>query len=287
MRSRPITLGMNRVVAALIALFAMIAVPAQARMVVTEITTTETVIIDGVETTTITTEITEEWVDDDAASHGANSRLVDVALPADIGANGYYGPFRVIDEHRAALVSLTDSYSPAAFRRLLADHPGIKTLEMHDCPGTHDDRANLAIGRMIREAGIATHVPSFGSVRSGAVELFLAGAQRRIDEGASFAVHAWMDELGYQAHDYGAQHPQNAKYLAYYQEMGMTRDQASAFYAMTNSVPHQQALWLNASDMRGWLAQQSDKPSVDAASQSAPQIAYAGLGNLDLGTALN
>ena len=280
-------MGMNRILASLIALFALVAVPAHARMVVTEITTTETLIIDGVETTTVTTEITEEWVEDEASRHGSNSRLVDVALPANIGTDGYYGPFRVIDDKRAALVSLTDSYSAAAFRRLLADHPGIKTLEMHDCPGTHDDRANLAIGRMIRDAGIATHVPSFGSVRSGAVELFLAGAQRRIDEGASFAVHAWMDELGYQAHDYGAQHPQNAKYLAYYQEMGMTRDQAAAFYAMTNSVPHQQALWLNASDMRGWIAKRTDEPVVQAAVKSAPQIAYAGLGNLDLVTALN
>ena len=278
---------MNRILASLIALLAIIAVPAQARMVVTEITTTETVINDGVETTSVTTEITEEWVEDEAPVYGSNSRLVDVAVPENIGTDGNYGPFRVLDDKRAALVSLTDSSSPAAFRRLLAENPGVKVLEMHDCPGTHDDRANLVIGRMIRDAGIATHVPSFGSVRSGAVELFLAGAQRRVDDGAQFAVHAWMDELGYQAHDYAANDPQNAKYLTYYQDMGMTPRRAAAFYAMTNSVPHQQALWLNANDMRGWIAKRAENRVVESTPKAAPQIAYASLANLDLSTALN
>ena len=67
-------------------------------------------------------------------------------------------------------------------------------LEMIEAPGTEDDRANLRLGRLIRARGIATHVPAGGSVRSGGVELFLAGTRRIADPGAEFAVHAWADE---------------------------------------------------------------------------------------------
>ena len=55
---------------------------------------------------------------------------------------------------------------------------------------TEDDGANLRLGRMIRARGIATYVPAGGSVRSGGVELFLAGARRFADPDAEFAVHA-------------------------------------------------------------------------------------------------
>jgi hypothetical protein len=73
-----------------------------------------------------------------------------------------YGPFRVLDGKRAALVDVTDSRSPGQFAAMLRDHPGIATLELVECPGTEDDRANLKLGRMIRAAGLATHVPAGG-----------------------------------------------------------------------------------------------------------------------------
>jgi hypothetical protein len=186
-----------------------------------------------------------------------------------------YGPFRVIDEDSAALVGITDQASPAQFAAMLRDFPAIATLELVECPGTLDDRANLRLGRMIREYGLATHVPGNGSVRSGAVELFIAGAQRSIDDGARFAVHAWLDEAGYEATQYSADAPQNRKYLAYYREMGMNAEDAASFYALTNSVAHEDALWLTAQEMRGWIA-------TDGFVQAAPRLAY-----LDLGLLLN
>ena len=70
-----------------------------------------------------------------------------------------------LDAMRAALVAETDSYSPADFQKMLRAYPGIRVLEMPDCPGTVDDFANLRLGRMIRAQGIATHVPTHGSVR--------------------------------------------------------------------------------------------------------------------------
>lgn len=230
---------MRALAALLIALCAVLAAPAAARDTVTYVV------------------VTEEWVGEAPSAE----RFVSSAETPVAGAA--YGPFRVLDEGRAALVGVTDERSPAQFRALLAEHPGLATLELVDCPGTFDDRANLELGRMIRAAGIATHVPADGSVRSGAVELFLAGATRRIDDGAEFAVHAWEDEDGREATDFALSAPENRKYLAYYEEMGMDDAQAAAFYAMTNSVPFERALWLDADEMRRWL------PEAQAAAPEA------------------
>ena len=193
------------------------------------------------------------------------------ALPA--AAETAYGPFRVVDQSTAELVGITDEHSPAAFRAMLRDHPGLATLAFIECPGTYDDRANLALGRMIRAAGLAAWVPEGGSVRSGAVELVLAGASLRIEDGAEFAVHAWLDEDGYEASDYAADSAENRKYLAYYREMGMSADRAATFYAMTNSVPFEDARWLDGAEMRGWIG--GDETAE-------PRLAY-----LDLEPALN
>jgi len=164
-----------------------------------------------------------------------------------------YGPFVVLDRQTAALTGVTDSASPADFAQMLHAFPQIATLRFHDCPGTEDDVANLRLGRMIRAGGIAVEVPDGGSVRSGAVELVLAGARIAIADGAEFAVHGWIDDQGRGAADYAPGAPEHGKYLAYYRDMGMAEGQAQAFYAMTNSVPFESALWLGAADMGQWV----------------------------------
>lgn len=185
-----------------------------------------------------------------------------------------YGPFRVVGGGKAMLVGETDSDSPRWFEALLRDHPGLTRLEMVECPGTLDDRANMRLGRMIRAAGLATHVPANGSVRSGAVELFFAGAVQTLEEGAEFAVHSWRDIDGREAGDFAPDAPENRAYIDYYREMGMTGAQARAFYDFTNSVPHRDALWLEAEDMRPWLAPEVREEPVD---ETGPRIAYASL----------
>ncbi len=183
-----------------------------------------------------------------------SERFLTTTAPAPIPAGiASYGPFRVLDGSRAALVDVTDEATPAQFKAMLAAYPGITMLEMIDVPGTEDDRANLAVGRMIRARGIDTYVPAGGSVRSGGVELFLAGKRRIADPGAEFAVHAWEDEDGREATEYAADAPENRAYITYYREMGFEPQQASAFYAMTNSVPHAEAKRLTAEEMGKWV----------------------------------
>lgn len=202
-----------------------------------------------------TVTVTEEVIEEQVVALSGSDRFVAPATsaapaPAGIAA---YGPFRVLDGNRAALVDVTDERSPAAFSAMLAAHPQIATLELVECPGTEDDRANLALGRMIRQHGLSTHVPDGGSVRSGAVELFLAGVHRKAERGAEFAVHAWADEDGREPRDYPMTAPENRAYLDYYRAMGMTAVEARAFYDMTNAVPNASARWLNAAEMGQWV----------------------------------
>lgn len=195
--------------------------------------------------------VVEEWVEVETTASRYVSPLQERTERAAIAA---YGPFRVIDSHTVALVGVTDSASPAWFDAVLQAWPQIDTLDFVEAPGTHDDRANLALGRTIRARGIATRAGEGGSVRSGAVELFLAGASREIAPGSEFAVHGWLDDWGRGAEDYPAGAPEHRRYLDYYVEMGMDQGQARAFYAMTNSVPYEQALWLTGNEMRAWVA---------------------------------
>ncbi len=186
-----------------------------------------------------------------------------------------FGPFAVLDDTRAALVDATDAASPQAFAAMLAAYPQLAVLEFLDAPGTSHDLANLKLGRAIRKAGLATHVPTGGSARSGAVELFLAGTRRTVDPGALFAVHSWRDALGREPADFAPEAPENKLYLDYYSEMGMSPDQARAFYAMTNSVPHAGAKWLEGAEMARWIAPPAADDRAPATRAIEPRVELA------------
>jgi hypothetical protein len=164
-----------------------------------------------------------------------------------------FGPFHMVSADRAELIGSIESETPAQFRALLKSFPGLKQIDMIECPGTGDDEANLSLARMVRRAGVATFVPNGGSVRSGGVELFLAGAERKAEAGAEFAVHSWRDEDGMEADDFAANDPVHQAYIAYYREMGMSDMQARSFYAMTNSAPHDDVLYLKPKDIAAYL----------------------------------
>jgi hypothetical protein len=168
-------------------------------------------------------------------------------------AQTHFGPFRVVASDRVELNGSVTSRTPAQFGALLRVYPQIRQVDIIDCPGTDDDEANLTLARMIRKAGIATYVPSGGSVRSGGVELFLAGVRRRADSAAEFAVHSWLDEDGMEPEDFAENDPVNRTYVEYYREMGMTEEKARAFYALTNSVSHDDALYLKPQDIAAYL----------------------------------
>ncbi len=145
-----------------------------------------------------------------------------------------FGPFRLTSADRVEMEGGVETDTPSQFKALLSAHPGVHQIDMIDCPGSEDDDANLVLARMIRAAGLTMHVPSNGSIRSGAVELFLAGSKHIADSGAEIGVHSWRDSDGLEATDYPASDPVHAPYLAFYRDMGMSPDTARSFYDFTN-----------------------------------------------------
>lgn len=155
-----------------------------------------------------------------------------------------FGPFYIIDSRSAEMRGIVGSATPAQFAAMLRAWPDLETLRMIECPGSDDDEANLKLARMLRAARIETIVPAGGSVRSGAVELFLAGVRRRADRHAEFAVHSWRDELGREAEDLPPDDPVHREYIEFYREMGLSDDSAKQFYALTSSVAFDDALYV-------------------------------------------
>jgi len=131
-----------------------------------------------------------------------------------------YGSFRVVSNERAEMIGTTDSYSLGRFEQMMKTYPAIKQIDMLDVAGTIDDEVNLSLARKINALGIATHIPENGSVRSGGVELFLAGKKRSAHPSANFAVHSWLDEDGLEPHDYAQDDPIHQSYIAYYRDVG-------------------------------------------------------------------
>ena len=195
--------------------------------------------VDGVEVETAV----YDWVAETEAP-----KIAETAL-----ALASFGPFNIISPDRAELNGSIESETPDQFRAMLRAFPGLREIDMIDCPGTGDDEANLTLARMVRRAGITTNVPDGGSVRSGGVELFLAGTKRHAAPGAEFAVHSWRDEDGMEADDFAESDAVHQEYVAYYREIGMTADKARAFYAMTNSAAHDDALYLRSRDIAAYI----------------------------------
>lgn len=175
-----------------------------------------------------------------------------VAVPAKTIATAQqmrFGPFVVVSADKARLVGVTDGGSPAAFLAMIEAYPAIRSLELVDCAGTSDDIANLRLGRIIRQHGIATIAPAGASVRSGAVDIFLAGAERKAAADARFAVHSWLSADGREAGAAQKDDPARAAYERYYRDMGLTAADARAFYALTVSVPNNRTLQLAPRDL--------------------------------------
>jgi hypothetical protein len=160
-----------------------------------------------------------------------------------------YGPFYLVAPDTVEMIGTVDSNTPRQFAAMIAAHPGIARLVMIECPGSVDEDANHVLARAVRRMGIATHVPAGGSVRSGAVDLWLAGAHRSADASAEFGVHSWRDEDGREGWSTPASDPVHADYLRYYHDMGVADDVARRFYALTNSVPFDDVRTLHARDM--------------------------------------
>ncbi len=101
---------------------------------------------------------------------------------------------------------------------LVYGNPSVRTLVLQDVPGSVNDEINMQTGRLVRMAGLHTHIPSSGKVHSGGVDLFCAGATRSVDPDATLGVHSWEDDHG-EAAAFPRGHQTHLAQVRYFTEM--------------------------------------------------------------------
>lgn len=139
----------------------------------------------------------------------------------------------------------TTDRSVSQMSKFIRKNPDVQTLVYRTMPGTRDSRANIAIARKIRRAGLATHLEADSMIASGAVELFIAGSPRTMACGARIGVHAWGTSMGYGAQDVSWD-TSKGLHEAFLREMGIDPD----FYSFTkNAAPPEVTYWLSAADI--------------------------------------
>lgn len=151
--------------------------------------------------------------------------------------------------------------TPGRVLELLIEEPQVGTIVMANVPGSIDDDSCLRAARMVRRAGLATHVPSGGEVASGGTDFFLAGIERTVDEGARLGVHSWagFDEEG---SDLPEDHPEHERYLAYYRDLGIDE----SFYWFTlRAAPAESIHFMRQAELRryGMLTESPSSSSED------------------------
>ncbi len=108
--------------------------------------------------------------------------------------------------------------TPATLRALLVRNPQITTVVQTVMPGSLDDEAVIEMGYLLRANGINTHLTAQSEIYSGAVDLFLAGAQRSMEQGAVIGVHSWADGFG-EGTSYPPDAPEHRSTVRYTQDM--------------------------------------------------------------------
>ena len=101
------------------------------------------------------------------------------------------------------------------FTQLIAENPQVTTLVEEIVPGSMDDDTMIKLAYFVREQGLNTHLLAHSQIDSGGVDLFLAGVERTMENGAHIGVHSWSDGIR-EAADFpkGApEHEQNRKYI--------------------------------------------------------------------------
>jgi len=137
-----------------------------------------------------------------------------------------------------------DRTTPELFREALQANPQVDTLILRNIDGSVDDDSNLLFSRAVRDAELNTHVPADGLIASGGTDLFLAGVERTIEDGACIGVHSW-GENGESGAEVPRTDPIHSLYLDYYDTMGIDR----AFYWFTLEVaPPEDMHWMTVAE---------------------------------------
>ncbi len=141
-------------------------------------------------------------------------------------------PFTIVNDTTIALNDDINSNSLNAFNEVQKQNPKTTLLVFKEAPGSEDDEVNVQVGRRLHEIALNTHVEDNGFIASGAVDLFLAGANRSLGEDTQVGVHSWADG-NREATDYPRNTEEHQLFIKYYTDIGLSQQLAEDFYFFT------------------------------------------------------
>lgn len=162
-----------------------------------------------------------------------------------------FGIFTSVNETTAKMNGVISTNTPTHFDNLIVRFPGLKTIQMIDCPGSEDDEANLKVSKKMHDKGIEFHLPSNASIASGAVDMYVGGIKRTREPGSKIGVHSWGAGPGEPiATSYPVGHAVHLPYINYYKSVGFTQKEAEDFYYFTiNAAPAESIHWMTEEEI--------------------------------------
>lgn len=145
-----------------------------------------------------------------------------------------YGPFYISSDTTVFYEGTSWGRIDINFDKMIEDYPNIQSITFSShCPGSNNDEALYRAANKLRNQGIKTILTSESKVESGAVDLFISGASRTIDDGAKIGVHSWSYGGGTDGVDLPEDHEDHQMYLDFYSEMFENEELAIEFYWFT------------------------------------------------------
>lgn len=157
----------------------------------------------------------------------------------------------LIEGDEALLSGTLGTVTYEQVKNLIENHPEVKTITFTEVEGSVNDEVNMHTGRIIREAGLNTRLLPDSEIASGGVDLFCAGVNRSIADGAKLGVHSWSDGV-FDGMRYPEDHPAHQYQIEYFTKM-LGADQGRKFYFYTLSAADAEDIhWMSKTELQQW-----------------------------------
>ena len=145
-----------------------------------------------------------------------------------------YGPFYIESDTSVYYEGTSTGRVDKQFDNMISDYPELHTITFSpNCPGSINDESLYLAASKVRNLEFKTVLLSNSVVESGAVDLFLSGAVRTIEEGAQIGVHSWSFGGGADGVDLPEDDPEHQMYFDFYTEMFEDDELGLEFYWFT------------------------------------------------------
>ena len=166
-----------------------------------------------------------------------------------------------VADHKLYILGELNSQSYDQVTAEIEANPQITTIVLTANPGSLDDETTFELARYIRSKNLDTHLINQSVIASGAVDLFLSGVRRTMEEDAQLGVHSWSDGST-EAKDVPREHEDHRLNADYIADMLGSED----FYWFTiYAAPADAISWMTHEDIEkyGLLTAKVAPPSDD------------------------